>query len=238
MFGYPSRYVEGYVVLNSQLGEPEDDSTYEVSVKDKCAHAWAEVFIDNAGWYPAEFTPGYDNDNPNLTQQEKDPKEVTTTKSTESKPTTTTQNGGQGGTTSVVTKKPANSSKTSTTKKTNSASNGHGAGVMSGAGKTSVSSRITENNSDHGSFVGIFITMGGLLLIAFGVVVHRDVKVKKMRSELSNGDNRSRTVAVYRYMLKYLKLIGITDSRNITDLQLCDRLTENARKCKSMISLI
>lgn len=80
MFGYPSRYVEGYVVLNSQLGEPEDDSTYEVSVKDKCAHAWAEVFIDNAGWYPAEFTPGYDNDNPNLTQQEKDPKEVTTTK--------------------------------------------------------------------------------------------------------------------------------------------------------------
>ncbi len=79
MFGYPSRYVEGYVVLNSQLGEPEDDSTYEVSVKDKCAHAWAEVFIDNAGWYPAEFTPGYDNDNPNLTQQEKDPKEVTTT---------------------------------------------------------------------------------------------------------------------------------------------------------------
>ena len=90
---------------------PEDDSTYEVSVKDKCAHAWAEVFIDNAGWYPAEFTPGYDNDNPNLTQQEKDPKEVTTTKSTESKHTTTTQNGGQGGTTSVVTKKPANSSK-------------------------------------------------------------------------------------------------------------------------------
>ena len=102
---------------------------------------------------------------------------------------------------------------------------------MSGAGKTSVSSRITENNSDHGSFVGIFITLGGLLLIAFGVVVHRDVKVKKMRSELSNGDNRSRTVAVYRYMLKYLKLIGIADSRNITDLQLCDRLTE---KCQEM----
>ena len=91
---------------------------------------------------------------------------------------------------------------------------------MSGAGKTSVSSRVTENNSDHGSFVGIFITLGGLLLIAFGVVVHRDVKVKKMRSELSNGDNRSRTVAVYRYMLKYLKLIGIADSRNITDLKL------------------
>lgn len=32
-------------------------------------------------------------------------------------------------------------------------------------------------------------------------------------------------------MLKYLKLIGITDSRNITDLQLCDRLTE---KCQEM----
>ena len=84
---------------------------------------------------------------------------------------------------------------------------------MSDAGKTSVSSRITETTATMAHFVGIFITLGGLLLIAFGVVVHRDVKVKKMRSEPSNGDNRSRTVAVYRYMLKYLKLIGITDMK-------------------------
>ena len=231
MFGYPSRYTEGYVVLSSQLGEPEDDSTYEVSVKDKCAHAWAEVFIDNAGWYPAEFTPGYDNDNPNLTQQEKDPKAVTTTaKSTESKPAATTKNGGQVGTTTAATKKPANSSKASTTtKKTNSASGGHGAGVISGAGKTSVSSSTAENNSGHGSFVGIFITLGGLLLIGFGVVIHRELRIKKMRSELNEGDNKSRTVAVYSYMLRYLKLVGVADSRNVTDLQLCDKLTE---KCK------
>ena len=233
-FGYPSRYVEGYVVLSSQLGESDSDSVYEVSVKDKCAHAWAEVFIDNAGWYPAEFTPGYNNDNPNLTEQEKDPKSVTaTTKSTDSSPAATTKSDGQGGNKTVTTTKPANSSKaTTTTKQTNSAtSGGHGVAVISGAGKGTVtSSSIAEQNSGYGgSFGGVFITLGGLLLIGFGVVLHRDLRIKKMKSELSEGDNKKRTIAVYSYMLKYLKLIGIADSRNVTDLQLCDKLAE---KCK------
>lgn len=71
-FGYPARYVEGYMVLPTQLNNsPLDGLTYEVTVKDKCAHAWTEVFIDGVGWMPAEFTPGYDNDNPNLSEEEK-----------------------------------------------------------------------------------------------------------------------------------------------------------------------
>lgn len=71
-FGYPARYVEGYMILPTQLNNsPRTGSFYEVTVKDKCAHAWTEVFVDGAGWVPAEFTPGYDNDNPNLSNEEK-----------------------------------------------------------------------------------------------------------------------------------------------------------------------
>jgi transglutaminase-like putative cysteine protease len=76
-FGVPVRYVEGYVVKESDInkgtengittvkgrieGEAQD---YEVSyltveVPDANAHAWTEVYVDGFGWVPVEFTPGY-----------------------------------------------------------------------------------------------------------------------------------------------------------------------------------
>jgi transglutaminase-like putative cysteine protease len=73
--GYPARYVEGYAVNSSDIQYDEGisdgkttiysdqyssigyDSMVEVSVKDYCAHAWAEVYIDGCGWFPVEFTP-------------------------------------------------------------------------------------------------------------------------------------------------------------------------------------
>lgn len=47
--GIPARYVSGYVadcVPNRQ-----------VSVPDRAAHAWVEVWLDGFGWYPVEVTP-------------------------------------------------------------------------------------------------------------------------------------------------------------------------------------
>lgn len=73
--GYPARYVEGYAVNSSDIQYDEGvssgkttnysdqytstgyDSLVEVAVKDYCAHAWAEVYIDGCGWFPVEFTP-------------------------------------------------------------------------------------------------------------------------------------------------------------------------------------
>ncbi|MDF2908900.1 MAG: hypothetical protein K0R34_4221 [Herbinix sp.] len=72
--GVPARYIEGYAVgseaiyrsagsqettrytntsTNSSIGTQS-----EVNVMDYNAHAWVEVYFDNCGWVPVEFTPG------------------------------------------------------------------------------------------------------------------------------------------------------------------------------------
>ena len=56
MFGYPARYVTGYMI------EPEDFEqqrygTYGAVLKDKNSHAWVEIFLRDYGWTPIEMTP-------------------------------------------------------------------------------------------------------------------------------------------------------------------------------------
>jgi hypothetical protein len=60
--GIPARYVEGYVLKPKDFpsGIPTGE-TASVSVADTRAHAWVEVYIDDFGWYPYEFTSGYGN---------------------------------------------------------------------------------------------------------------------------------------------------------------------------------
>lgn len=50
--GYPARYIQGYCV------ESNNDSG-TVTVTEKSAHAWAEVYFENFGWVEFEATPGY-----------------------------------------------------------------------------------------------------------------------------------------------------------------------------------
>ena len=49
--GIPCRYVQGYYV---QKGSSDD-----IIVTQNDAHAWPEVYFDNAGWIAFEPTPGY-----------------------------------------------------------------------------------------------------------------------------------------------------------------------------------
>jgi hypothetical protein len=51
-FGVPARFVSGFIAYI-----PADQVGEVVSVTDRFAHAWAEVFLEDFGWVPLEATP-------------------------------------------------------------------------------------------------------------------------------------------------------------------------------------
>lgn len=55
VYGYAARYVEGYLVKHGE----NSDGTEAISVTDKNAHAWTEVYFDGIGWLPIEVTPTF-----------------------------------------------------------------------------------------------------------------------------------------------------------------------------------
>ena len=58
--GIPSRYVEGYVVTQSDVRGASSGNGYnEYIIKDTNAHAWVEIYQNGVGWIPYETTPGY-----------------------------------------------------------------------------------------------------------------------------------------------------------------------------------
>ena len=57
-YGIPSRYVEGYLLTPETVKEAGTAET--VTVSQKYAHAWPEIYLDGMGWIPIEVTPKYD----------------------------------------------------------------------------------------------------------------------------------------------------------------------------------
>lgn len=56
----PARYVEGYIIDKTDLksAEKNEDGDTVVTVTDRNAHAWAEVYEDGVGWVPVDVMPG------------------------------------------------------------------------------------------------------------------------------------------------------------------------------------
>lgn len=54
--GVPARYASGYVVRIKDFRK--DGDQYIASVKDRNAHAWAEIYLEQIGWIPIDVTPG------------------------------------------------------------------------------------------------------------------------------------------------------------------------------------
>lgn len=239
-FGYPARYIEGYMILPSQLQTAtKDDDRYELVVKDKCAHAWTEVFIEGAGWMPAEFTPGYDGDNPNLTKEEKgiDKKDESSLSSSSSKPDSSKTD------INNSSRKPLNNSKANTNSRTSPKNNSNGSNSKSGGGgaigknsngKNSDASAYDSKNSSKPDGSGGIVRSPvaktiGMTLIAVvaglaAIVINRKRSLDKMHESCTQKDLAKRVTAIYTYSLKYLSVLHIEVKKNLSDMQICDEL--------------
>lgn len=59
--GVPTRFVEGLYISKEQLADVMNTTT-EIEVTDEDIHAWVEVYQENYGFVPIEFTPGRGDD--------------------------------------------------------------------------------------------------------------------------------------------------------------------------------
>ncbi len=235
-FGYPARYIEGYMILPSQLSNAEQmGDRYEVVVRDKCAHAWSEVFIEGAGWLPAEFTPGYDGDNPNLTDEEKGKikKDSSSMNSSSLSESSKADNSS---------KKPSNNSKASANSKVKPKTDSNNSNSKPSGGGT-VGKKSSSNNNDNSakdknssskaegsgttsSPIAKTVAMT-LIAIAAGIaaiIINRKRSLDKMHDSCTQKDLAKRITAIYTYSLKYLSVLHIEEKKNLSDMQLCNEL--------------
>ena len=215
-FGYPARYVEGYVVLPSQFTSDESDASAVVT--DKSAHAWCEIYIDNIGWLPCEFTPGYDNDNPNLTEKEKNPSATTTmtttTTSSHSKTNTATSK-----TSTSSVSKTTTSEKAVTTKKSVSEEN------SSDAFENSTSEGSAENHKSERIAIIVVYVLGAVIVIS-AIIIRRKLNLVALRKKINAACNSDAIKNIYIYYLKYLSLLAVGTDKNITDMQAVSEILE------------
>ncbi|WP_124099136.1 transglutaminase-like domain-containing protein [Ruminococcus sp. Marseille-P6503] len=214
-FGFPARYVEGYVVLPSQFTDSGEPST--ITVTDKAAHAWCEVFISNIGWVPCEFTPGYQNDNPNMTEREKNPAVSSAT-------TTVTTTSPSINTDTAASRAPQSTTAASTT-----------AGTTKKASETvrssaAESSAFVYAESKNEALKMVVIYASGIAVIVIAVVLRRKYALSGIKRRITEKDNKKAIQNVYLLCLKYLSLISVSTDKNITDMQATCEILEQCHK--------
>ncbi len=74
--GIPTRYVEGVYVSGERIADLHAGSD-EIQVTDKDIHAWVEVYQENYGFVPLEFTPGMGEEEASDSSVTKDGEEET-----------------------------------------------------------------------------------------------------------------------------------------------------------------
>ena len=193
MAGIPARYVHGYVLTegnfidaynrNAWAGNEMDD--YHIEIADNQAHAWVEIYIDNYGWMPVEFTESV------VSQWHQPTVAPVTTKAA------ATAVSGQAGSNALTT---TTTTTTATVTTTNNAVGGGNDPANPDGGRGYV---IMKQ---------VLQVMLALLIVAsivFGWYAwHRAVTEKRKREMNGRNPNRS-AEASYRFCIRLLEMLGI-----------------------------
>lgn len=197
MAGIPARYAEGYVLLSDDFNEENftEKNTYKVDIKDSRAHAWAEIYIDNLGWVPYEFTPSAAAAFENNTN---------TTHSITQSTTSTSE--------TIITSVSSTPSKTDLSENTHLSSS-----EEQKLTPNETSSNEVNNNQEvysavtFSSLVKIILFTSVIMIIVFILIKHF-VIVNKRNDMLTHLNNRKKSLIAYDYIIKLLEFKGITNS--------------------------
>ncbi|MBR1724400.1 MAG: transglutaminase domain-containing protein, partial [Ruminococcus sp.] len=244
--GVPARYVEGYIIEPSQYSA---DKSY-ITVSDRCAHAWCEVFIDGCGWYPLEFTPGYESDNPNLTDYDKNVKTEPQYKQTVSRPEKKDNSSSRS---SKSSSSRSDSSRSSSSSKAGAASSAQSSGGSKTGGSKSGSGtgsgdggrkpdNVEDTKIDLMQLAYIMLTLGFIAVVLLTTAVRRKNNLARLHRQNNSPDNRKSVISCYTTFLEYAKLLGIDRGGNLTDVQLTVKVSEMLKEkmpemCGSFIEL-
>ncbi len=259
MFGYPARFVEGYVVQPSQFVHDINSSYGTATVSDRAAHAWCEIFIENVGWVPCEFTPGYNNANPNLTDRELHPQSAAADDSShisddnsssaapnEDSSHNTSESGfgssesGESSVSDTDSSSVSSDTDTSSVSESDSSSrpsahaatsagSGGGSGASGGKGNSGGSGGYGTTFKNTAVYTALAYA-AGLLVIAAVVIIRRKSALAAMKKSIENADNSEAVKSIYKYYLKYLSLLSVSSRQNITDLQAAEELIKQCNE--------
>ena len=237
-YGIPARYVEGYIIHPNMLtGEHNENGMNEIKVLDRSAHAWVEIYTREFGWIPIEFTPGYDNDNPNIDEDELKPKSIetstSTTTTTTALTTTTTKSTDDSSNEQTTTTKKSSETETSTTTTTKKSVEGKNieTGDDPGTGNGGGFFGSGSGGGSDGSGLSIAIVYIVLIILLIGVIIgRRAYNLKKLSASINNSNTEKAVKSCYNASLKYLKLMGIKEGDNQSDYAELKKITEKMKK--------
>ena len=246
-FGFQARFVEGYVVLPTLCDKNAE--TCSIDVTDKCAHAWTEVYIEDYGWICVDFTPGYYNDNPNMTEKEKNPNGILDESSSlpdnsssqpessapesssqpDSDPSTSSSSESSNSVPDTSVSRPDTSSpdQSGGGSEIGSSSDHSGGSTTSNKDSTSVRPYAPGNggNGKTSSSVKIIIAVIIITVLFFAVLILRRILSLRTRERnCFDGKPIDRLKFILKYSIEYLMLLDINVGENITDMQLCEEL--------------
>ncbi|MCD7741684.1 MAG: transglutaminase-like domain-containing protein [Ruminococcus sp.] len=241
--GFAARYVEGYVVSPDQF--TADDETIKVS--DRSAHAWCEVYIPDYGWYPIELTPGYQNDNPNLTDKERGISTTSSSSADSSAPDSSSSPDSDSSSKSASSSSRSESSSSSSKADSNTTDS-----IPSVSGSSSDTSGYATNTTadyDEGYHFELtaqalytLLVIAFVLLVLIIILLRRKSKLAHLHSSINSRDLNQSVLSAYKASLRYLALVKITENGNITDTEraskIYDRLKDTLPElCDSFMTL-
>lgn len=226
--GIPARFVEGYLIEPSQY----NDNGNPIVVSDRCAHAWCEVFIDGCGWYPVEFTPGYTDDNPNLTDADRNNVRRPNNKNTVSKPENTSKDDNSSSKADISNSESSSSSAASDADSSEGSSNADGVGTVSGSSSSKKPSDRTPEDAglpheiNFKKYAYTLLTIGFIAFVTMTAVVRRENKLERIYKKCNCTDNKKSVINCYVHALQYAKLLGLENNDHISDVQLTSRMID------------